>query len=216
MKWWWNDFDHLNIKRPAVLGETCPQGNQGCPHLYNPGYNVANDWTHSNCLQPTPDGDLVLSSRHQDWVFKLNYQNGTAPANGALLWTLGKDGNFTLNYTGPWFSHQHDTNFTANGDLALFDNGNTTGGNSRGQAWQLDQTNFIATPVVNVDLGAVSSATGSAELLSNGNYHFYMGFVSTHSQSVEYTPAGVLEFQQDVPAHDGYRSFRMRSLYSEY
>ena len=80
VKWFWNEFDHLDIKRRAVLNETCASGAGGCPTLQNPNYTVANDWTHTNSVALTPDGNLVVSSRHQDWVFKVDYRNGAGTA----------------------------------------------------------------------------------------------------------------------------------------
>lgn len=220
VKFFWNEFDHLHIMYQAVLHETCPQNSAGCPHLYQPGYSVANDWTHSNSLAPTPDGNLIISIRHQDEVVKINYNNGNG--DGSILWRLGRNHDFTVqsNDPYPWFSHQHDVEFESNGLLTLFDNGNTRvsefGGNSRGQSWQLDEVHMIATPVLNLDLGAFSMATGSAQLLSNGDYHFYLGFIdNTNSKSVEYTPAGAEQFEEDYPRSVGYRSFRMTTLYAE-
>lgn len=235
VKWWWNEFEHLNIHRLAVLGETCSAGVGGCPVLRNGG--TANDWTHSNSLAPTPDGNLIISIRHQDWVIKLNYQNGTVPAwtpgqpDNTMIWTFGNEGSFTTtasdpNDTFPWPSHQHDVEFAPNGVVTLFDNGNTRvhefpGEDSRGQAWVLNETNLTATRVFNQDLGVYSQATGVAELMSNGNYHFYIGFdPGTDSESVEYNTAdgtyGSLQFAQSLPTMFGYRSFRLASLYSEY
>ncbi len=220
VKWFWNEFDHLDITRQAILGETCVQGNPGCPHLYAHGYSVANDWTHSNSLAPTPDGDLIISIRHQDWVVKINYNNDKG--NGSIIWRLGNEGDFKVKSSDPhpWFSHQHDVTFASNGLLTLFDNGNTRvtdfGGNSRGQSWRLDQANKIATSVLNLDLGAYSYATGSAELLSTGNYHFHLGFIGgTNSKTVEYTTGGGLVFEEADPKNVGYRAFRMKTLYSE-
>jgi hypothetical protein len=221
VKWFWNEFDHLDIKRTAVLHETCASGTGGCPTLQNAGYTVANDWTHTNSVALTPDGNLVVSSRHQDWVFKVDYRNGAG--TGAILWRLGKDGDFNVNSSDPtvWFSHQHDAEFERDGTLTLFDNGNArvalNGGNghSRGQAWRLDEANKVATPVANIDVGAFSLATGSAQLLSNGNYHFDLGFINgSASASEEYSPSGVLQFEQLFPSNVNYRSFRMKSLYS--
>jgi hypothetical protein len=217
--YWWNEFQHLDVSRPAVLREVCRRGQLGCPVLTNPNYNVANDWTHSNALAYTRDGDMLVSSRHQDWVFKFNYANGSG--NGNVIWKLGKDGDFRTDASDPfpWFSHQHNVEIEPNGNLSLFDNGNTRiaefGGHSRGQAWRLDEANRVATRVVNIDLGDFSVATGSTQLLSNGNYAFDLGFVGTISKMKEYTPSGALVAQQDANKNS-YRSFRMRSLYSEY
>jgi arylsulfate sulfotransferase len=221
VKFFWNEFDHLNIMNQAVLHETCQLGNAGCPILYQPGYTVANDWTHSNSLAPTPDGNLIISIRHQDEVIKIAYNNGLG--DGHIIWRLGRDHNFSVqsNDPYPWFTHQHDVTYAPNGLLTLFDNGNTRvaeyGGNSRGQSWQLDEVNMVATPVLNLDMGVFSMATGSAELLSNGDYHFFLGFINNDSsQTVEVTPGGSYQFQEVAPNNVGYRSFRMRTLYTEF
>lgn len=231
VKWFWNEFDNLNIMRPAVLGETCQQGNAGCPPLYQAGYSVANDWTHSNAFASAPDGNLIVSIRHQDWVVKLNYQNGAAASDGPVLWRLGRQGDFTVQSSDPcpWFSHQHDATFAFNGLLTNFDNGNTritepstfcgngsSQSHSRGQSWSLDETHKIATQVENLDLGVYSTATGSAELSTLGNYNFFLGFVNgVNSKSVEYTPGGQLRLEEDEQNNVGYRSFRMETLYLE-
>jgi len=56
----------------------------------------------------------------------------------------------------------------------LFDNGTARqtieSANSRGQVWRIDQTNMMASLVLNADLGAYSRSLGSAQLLGNGNY----------------------------------------------
>ncbi len=123
--WSWNEWDHLDIRRKAVLDEKCVQNAGGCPYLFNPGYNVANDWTHSNGLTLTPDGNMLVSSRHQDWIMKIRYQGGTG--DGTLLWRLGAEGDFRTDASvpNPWFSHQHNPEVTPDGHLTVFDNGNT-------------------------------------------------------------------------------------------
>ncbi len=219
LKWWWSEFDHLDITRPATLGELCHRGNAGCPYITNPNYSVANDWTHSNSVWLAPDGNFLLSSRHQDWVMKVRYENGRG--DGALLWKLGEDGDFRVSSSDPhpWQSHQHNAEIQPNGLLSLFDNGNTRiqdfGGHSRGQVWQLDETNKVAKLVVNLDLGDFSSATGSTQLLSNGTYTFNLGVIGSVSATREFNTSNVLESAQNS-THNSYRSFRMRSLYQEH
>lgn len=240
LKWSWNEFDHYQefattwpstgAPLPPYTGdldETClPNG--GCPLLenINPAtgqvYTVANDWTHSNSLAPAPDGNLIISIRHQDMVVKITYNDGSG--NGDIQWKLGPQGSFASSVpTGltpyQFFNtHEHDAEYDpATGLLSLFDNGNTRvslyGGNSRGQAWQIDGANLTATRVVNIELGAYSRATGSAQRLANNNYHFYLGFISPNSRSVEVTTSGADEFELVLPSAVGYRSFRMNSLY---
>lgn len=104
--------------------------------------------------------------------------------NGAILWRLGKDGDFRLEGgTGDdWFSHQHDPEYEAGGTITIFDNGNTRRATdntvqSRGQAWVPDVERKTAKLVFNANLGIHSVAVGTAQLLDNGNYLFDCGFL---------------------------------------
>ena len=217
--WSWSGYDHLDINRAAVLGEKCGQGQTGCPPLLLAP--VANDWLHANCLNYIPaGGDVLLSMRHQDWVAKIDYANGSG--SGTVLWELGLDGNFTINSNDvyPWFSHQHDAEYELNTTnlLTVFDNGNTRvaelgPGNSRGMYLNVDETAFQVTPILVADLGVYSKALGSAQLLDNGNFHFDAGIINnTTGQSIEVLPDGTLNYTlQDISAT--YRSYRMDSLY---
>ena len=220
--WYWDSFSQLDINRAAILGEVCtgPQG--GCPQLLLD--SVANDWLHSNALQYTSDGNLTLSVRHMDWVIKVAYQDGTG--DGHVVWRLGAEGDFSLGSSDPypWFTHQHDSAFEADGTFTVFDNGNTraadnpgTTQNSRGQVYLLDEDNLVATLVINSDLGVYSNALGSAQLLGNGNHPCLAGFTSPgptqFSQSIETLPDGTTNLRLQSPQLV-YRSFRMPSLYA--
>jgi hypothetical protein len=167
------------------------------------------------------DGNLILSSRHQDWVIKIDYRNGAG--DGHVVWRLGKDGDFALNAAGAdaWFSHQHNAHYLDDHTLILFDNGNTRRAsdptaNSRGQVWSLDEVNMTATPLLNADLGNYSFRLGAAQRLSNGNYSFLSGSEGQAPRDVartievrpDGTPSYVLEF-----ASPEYRSYRVRTLY---
>jgi hypothetical protein len=76
-----------------------------------------------------------------------------------------------------WFSHQHEAGIKANGDLTVFDNGNTPvaqlgGGcgpndcDSRGMSLQFNESTMRVTPILSDDLGGYSLALGSAQLLN--------------------------------------------------
>ena len=217
--WTWDTFDNLDVHRMAVLGETCPMA---CPPIMLAA--TAMDWTHGNALQETPDGNLLYSARHQDWLIKVAYNYGQG--DGHIIWRLGKDGDFSVNSTDPypWFSHQHDGNFEFSNPtrLLVFDDGNTrvaamNGGNSRGQVLEIDEANRVATPVLNADLGVYSEAVGSAEKLRDGNYHFDAGFVvennTIDAYSLEVDSTGKIMYD----AHANtilYRSFRMTDMYT--
>lgn len=221
--WYWDSFQHLDVNRKAILGETCTPGFQACPPQYLG--SVSNDWLHANSIQYTSDHNLMISMRHQDWVIKIAYQDGAG--DGHVIWRLGPDGDFSIvsDDPYPWFTHQHDAGFEPDGTFTVFDDGNTRVAdnpgvteNSRGQVYRIDEDNKVAILLVNSDLGVYSAALGSAQLLSNGNYHFLAGFnnpgaESQFSQSIEVLPDGTTNLRlQAAPL--AYRSFRMPSLYA--
>jgi len=220
--WTWDTFDHLDVTRRAVLGETCLV-NGGCaPYALA---NDANDWTHGNAVQQTPDGALLYSSRHQDWLIKIDYNNGEGDSH--VIWRLGKDGDFQFlsSDTYPWFSHQHDGHFlfSSPSTLLVYDDGNTrvsqlNQGNSRGQVLELDEKNRTATLRVNADLGVYSLAVGSAQRLRDGDYHFDSGYVVQEDNSVvayssEVDESGAIVYDAEANTIL-YRSFRMTDMYT--
>jgi len=213
-KWAWRAFDHLDLNR----------------HPYQ-----WPDWTHCNALVYLPDGNLLLSSRHQSWVMKIQYLNGQG--DGTLLWKLGYQGNFTLNPNNidEWFWDQHYPVFlSANGSqltLGIFDNGNQRPFEgqacedihdighycySRGVIMNLDQSTMTATIQWQYKL-PYSSWGGNFVQLPDGNlemdesaYHAY----GKGSQVVEVTPGGQLVWRALSGNNTNfYRSYRIPSLY---
>ena len=214
--WYWDAFDHLDVSRKAILNETCGTTVRGCVLL---NATVANDWMHSNSVAPTPDGNILLSVRHQDFVYKIAYANGTG--DGHIIWKLGKDGDFQYNSSDPWpwQSHQHEAEYESPSVVSFFDNGNTRvaalgGGNSRGQALLLDEVNKTVSFIENADVGTYSNSLGSAQSLSNGNYAFCSGAIAnSHAQAIEVAPDGSSVSLRDIGVLV-YRVFRLRDLYS--
>lgn len=224
--WHWDSFEHLDPARGAILDETCVYpATLACATFYQSGLGY--DWLHSNSLQLAPDGNLVISVRHQDWVIKIDYRNGEG--DGAVLWRLGADGDFTLEGgdADSWFTHQHDAQFLADGvTLLVYDNGNTRisrsgdQGTSRGQVWHIDEAARVASLVMNADLQANSAALGSVQTLPNGNYHFDSGFIANPSnpaqritRALETDPSGNIVWGMQINAQQ-YRSFRVDDLYT--
>ncbi len=218
--WAWDSFDHLDVRRKAIYGNTCTSWGPGCPPFYQS--ERANDWTHANSVRPTSDGHLVISLRHQDWVIKINYANGTG--DGQVLWRLGKEGDFTYESEDPypWFSHQHDAGFVTgeSNRLLVFDNGNVrcdaqpSDCNSRGQVIELDEERRVARLALNMDLMTYSFALGSAQRLSTGEFAFGIGILPDRtSMSVLFNARGeavhALTAEQPV-----YRSVWMRDLFT--
>jgi hypothetical protein len=241
--WYFETFQHdsgapqLDINRPAVLHETCSQDQSGCPSLFLAGKTgvttVANDWLHQNCIYYNPtDGSLWVSSRNQDWIYKVDYNNGTGTGN--ILWRMGNEGDFTFNNINndpwPWFSHQHNPGLAnaATGELTVYDNGNTRvsppplgvgTGDSRGMSLTVNETNMTVTPLLSQSLGYYSSALGSAQVLSNNSYFFLSGVVYpggySHSQEILPT-AGTVDGTSiwDLESGTAYRGWLLPSLYS--
>ncbi|MGA2594886.1 MAG: aryl-sulfate sulfotransferase [Bryobacteraceae bacterium] len=242
--WYFDSFQHagggnqLFLDRPAVLGETCVADQKGCPPIFLLGPGIAplaHDWLHGNSLYYWPqDHDIVFSMRNQDWVVKIDYNDGAGTRD--ILWRMGVDGDFMFKNPDtdpwPWFSHQHDAGMenAGQGPLTIFDNGNTRvsppplglgSGNSRGMALTVDEQTMQVTPVLSVDLGVYSQAMGSAQLLSDGDYFFLPALVllsSSHvaSFSIEiYPTSGTITGTQvlNLEGPEQYRAWQMLSLY---
>ena len=237
--WYWDAFDYLNVGRAAVLGETCGAAESGCPPLFLLGPGIAptaKDWLHGNSLYYWPQSaDIIFSMKDQDWVVKIDYNNGAGTKD--ILWTMGADGNFTFNNINddpwPWFSHQHDVTIADNGagSLILFDNGDTrvspppTGlgvpgcepndCNSRGMALTVDEATLTVTPALSANLGVYSAAGGVAQILSDGNYYFDAAIAATKSgyfgQAMELV-GGTQVLNLQGP--ENYRVFQLVNLYS--
>jgi hypothetical protein len=222
VKWAWDAFDHLDVNRGPVLGEVVARGSPE-PTAFVPNLPAV-DWLHVNAVALSPaDGNFILSVRHQDQVVKIDYGNGAG--DGHVVWRLGAGGDFALPAgagADAWFSHQHNAHYVDDHTIVLFDTGNTPRerGNpdthSRGQAWTLDESAMLATPVLNADLGNYSWRLGGAQRLSNGNYSFLSGAIGQPpretAQTIEVLPDGTTSYVLEGAVPE-YRSYRVRTLY---
>jgi arylsulfate sulfotransferase len=217
--WVWNSFDHLDINRHPM----------GFP-----------DWTHGNALlYSADDQNLLLSQRHQNWIIKINFQNGTGTGN--VIWRLGEGGDFKLvGGTDPtdWFYAQHGPNYfspntTGVFNLGVFDDGNdrqfpagvtcgSTGAPpclySTVPELQVDEKAMTATVLFHY-IAPTSLYTffgGNADLLANGNIEadFCSAPGGAHVLNLDptQTPAQIV-WQAVTPGYDQYRAFRLPSLY---
>jgi hypothetical protein len=235
VKWVWNAFDHLDLTRKAKGDSKCRGTNGGlacAPVFLTP---MANDWLHGNAVSYTrEDGNLTLSMPEQDWIIKVDYDHGKG--SGKILWRLGQDGDFKLDSkeAKAWFSYQHDAGFEPPGSnmLVLLDNGQRRKEKgkdpdnkdkdidpiTRGQVWRIDEKAKTATLVTNAELGVYSPVVGSAQRLSNGNYHYTMGAVRKDNigsaRAVEVTPDGKIVYELETPGTSTYRAYRVADLYT--
>ncbi|MCA9772764.1 MAG: aryl-sulfate sulfotransferase, partial [Myxococcales bacterium] len=143
---------------------------------YGPGVN---DWGHGNGVVIDPkDGNLVISLRHQDIVFKMTL-------DGRLVWVLGQH-HFTsgkdltwpfLQLEGPGRlpEHQHAPEILPNGNLLLYDNSSTINTHvSRPVEYEIDEETLTARQVwewidPDYDPPIFSIALSDADLISETN-----------------------------------------------
>jgi hypothetical protein len=213
--WIWNAFDHLDVNRRPM--------------------NFP-DWLHTNAvIYSQDDGNLIISVRHQNWLIKIDYANGTGA--GDVLWKLGYQGDFALiGGTDPtdWFYAQHGPSFasantTGKFSLILFDNGNDRvfppGGGCAAASCpystvpllDIDETAKTATLRWNLTAPSFSIFGGNAEVLENGNVEYCESAVDTAGDGkiYEVTQQGIpqIVWQMQSTGKSIYRGQRVPSLY---
>jgi arylsulfate sulfotransferase len=192
--WAWNEFNHFDINRR--------------PYSYP-------DWTHTNAvIYSKDDGNLIISSRHQNWLVKIDYNNGAGA--GDILWKLGAvlptdttpedTADFALlNADGTpdtnnedWFFAQHGPNFTSSNtsgkfSLVVFDNGDDRGvvdvaGGTCGVTGQ--PACFSTVPLFNID---ETAKTATLAFHPNAaSYSFFGGNAEALANGdVEYDDCGI-------------------------
>jgi hypothetical protein len=216
--WVWNEFNHLDPNRH--------------PFQFP-------DWTHTNAVvYSKDDGNLLVSIRHQNWVLKVNYADGSG--DGSILWRLGQGGDFTLNGgTDPtdWQYAQHLPAFFSpntsgvfslgvmdNGDDRIFPSGVTCGSTgappchySTIPVWQIDEGRKTANLTFQQKLptSLYSFWGGSVDLLENGNVEYCLSGVVDGSRLFEVTQDSSQQtvWSMHVTGASAYRGFRIPSLY---
>jgi arylsulfate sulfotransferase len=176
--------------------------------------------------------------RHQSWVIKINYSNGTGA--GDILWHLGYEGDFALTENGVpttdpslWFSFQHFPSIVSqNGSettLAVWDNGDArvidTNGDicapncySRAVLFQYDQSSMVANIVWQNLPGLFSLWGGSINQLENTNVEYDVNApvgtpFASEVQEVTQTTTPQIVWKMDISPVNAYRAYRVPSLY---
>ena len=218
--WVWNEFDHLDVNRQ--------------PYMFP-------DWTHSNSIiYSKDDGNFMVSIRHQNWLVKVNYANGTG--NGDVIWRLGQGGDFALqNGTDPtdWYYAQHAPSFFGTGTAGIFslgimDNGDDrqfpagvtcgTSGNppclyTTIPVMQINESSKTASLTFHqiVPANLYNSFGGNTEEMQNGNVEYDLcgETTGTNSDVLEVTQTNNPQtvWQLHSAGTQFYRAFRMPSLY---
>jgi arylsulfate sulfotransferase len=213
--WVWSDFDHFDVNRHPV----------GLP-----------DWTHGNAIVYSPnDGNLLFSMRNQNWVIKIDYENGAG--SGDVLWRLGEGGDFALTGGDPsqWFYVQHFPYLISQNDdditLAIFDDGglrpNSLGEScygfypacyTRGVIIDADESKKIASVKWEYLPGLYTLWGGSIDTLDNGDVELDVTapyYLKPESLVFEVTQTEnpQIAWQLQINGGFAYRAYRIPSLY---
>ena len=217
--WVWDAFDHLDVNRHPM---SFP------------------DWTHANALvYNANDGSLLFSLRHQSWVLKIDYQNGSG--SGDVVWKLGYQGDFVLNSgsDADWFFAQHDANFASQDatgafQLALFDNGDSRVPGLDGITCAEDVGHCYSTAAIfEVDENARTAGRlwsyttpysfwgGSTRLLDNSNVFvdetapLDLNLTGSRVMEVIQDPVPAIVWQLQIDGQNSYRTIHLGSLYPD-
>jgi hypothetical protein len=125
------------------------------------------DAVHGNALAVANDGNLLLSSRNQSEITKINLETGQ------VMWRFGGKANQFKFIGGQPFAYQHDVRQLANGDITVFDNQGTQQDPAASHAleYKLDEASMTATQVWSFTHNPPVFGTfmGNTERLENGN-----------------------------------------------
>lgn len=188
--WWeWHSLDHVPLE----------------DSFGNLPDNPANAWDyiHVNSIHVDHDGNLLISSRTNHCIYKIN------TINHQVIWRLGgKSSDFPLAEDAV-FHWQHDAQRRTDGTLSLFDNhdsDNTV--DSRGMVFQIDEEAMTADLVQEFyrDGGMHSPYQANMQTLDNGNV--FIGWGSGPRCS-EFTSEGEMIFDMRYRAGVSYRGYRV-------
>ncbi|HEV2578003.1 MAG TPA: aryl-sulfate sulfotransferase [Acidobacteriaceae bacterium] len=216
--WVWNEFDHFDVNRHPMQFP---------------------DWTHTNAIVYSPDDhNILVSIRHQNWVVKVDYEDGAG--SGKVLWRLGEGGDFTLQGgTDPtdWQYAQHMPHIVGptsagifslilmdNGDDRIFPDGGQCGTGSEPACYstipvfQINETAMTATLTFHQILptSLYNFWGGNAEQLANGNYEYDISGLAAASDIFEITPDNTnptTVWHMHLSGANAYRGFRVPSMY---
>ncbi len=151
------------------------------------------DYVHGNAVAFDSDTSFLISCRHMNEITKIDRRTGD------IIWRLnGKNNEFTFINDDLRFSHQHSIKKLKNGNILLFDNGNTHEDTiSSVVEYELDEVNKTATlvnrfyenPVLYADHG------GTTQRLENGNT--LAMWTKLNPSLTEFNPDGSIALEWD-------------------
>jgi hypothetical protein len=192
--WEWHSLDHVPVKRSYANGPRRP----GNPY----------DYFHVNSVTDTKDGNVLISGRSANAIYKVNRRTGH------VIWELGgKKSDYEFG-PGALFSWQHDAEELGDNRISLFDNSDAPvaaepwADQSRGLILKLNdkkKTANLSREFIHPD-HPLAPTQANVELLPSGN--FFVGWGQSPLVS-EYTPDGTMVFEGKITgASSIYRSYR--------
>jgi hypothetical protein len=184
----WDPFSFLDpLKERTDAANSDPGGNSNS-HGPFPCAGASLDieeWTHSNSLQVSPSGVILMSVRHIDTVIAIS------PQFDRIAWRIGRFGSdFAFPNPSDRFYHVHFVRMLENGNLLMLDNGGgrpaADGGQyTRALELELDWNSMKAAKVWQyrhavgesggVPVYKYADKVGAAQRLSNGNTLVWFG-----------------------------------------
>jgi Arylsulfotransferase (ASST) len=190
----WRSSDHVAVGESVNKPPPAEQGKAAPPF----------DYFHINSVAEDQDGDLLVSARHTNGVYKISREDGR------VLWRLGgKRSDFAMG-EGARFALQHDARRQPDGTLTLFDNGKKAkGARSRVLVLALDEDRMRAT----LERSFVhprklfSETQANAQFLPNG--HVLVGWgQQPYVTEFDRTGKVLLDLRFGGKGADSYRAYR--------
>lgn len=192
----WSVFDHLDPLDSRDAGSFWDQV------LGEP----AEDWTHANSIAQDADGHYLMSLNALDQAIKIHRETGE------ILWTLGRNGDFSFDPPDAAFRNQHTFWGLGNNRYTVFDN-QGAGLFSRGMEFELDTLTGVAQLVFlqDADSTLATGIVGSTYKLENGHMLSSFGRAGTIQ---EVDSSGAVVWHRDEGDVINYRSFYVSSIYT--
>ncbi|MFA9400244.1 MAG: arylsulfotransferase family protein [Acidobacteriota bacterium] len=194
--WEWHSLRHVPIRDTFVN------------KIRRPGEPI--DYFHINSVNGTPDGNILISGRGTNAVYKVSRKTGR------IIWTLGgKRSDFNMG-NGAVFHQQHDAKLISGNRVSLFDNTTspTTTNRPREQSRALVLKLNFKKMTANVDrefynpAKPLSTQQANVEKLNNG--HFFVGWGGVPLIS-EHQPDGDIVFDAKLEGINSfYRAYRQK------
>jgi hypothetical protein len=207
-----NVVQEIDVETGALLFEWHALGTIGLGESYRPAprqRNKVHDPYHLNSVDLDAGGNLVVSARHTNAIYKVDRRTGD------LLWRLGgKRSTFTMQ-PGTQFKLQHDARVQPHGTITLFDNVAedlpARGRRSRGIELALDRERRTASLVRQFEHpdGILSPTQGSMQRLDGGGA--FVGWGGLQPVFTEFDRDGRTVFDARFLAKgvETYRAYRM-------